>query len=347
MKGKGAQFNPSNPFAQLVVGNYHDEGIDEYTHEEVPATSLYYENPRNVLSKNNSPDLKWDYSINPYQGCEHGCVYCYARNSHTYWGFSSGLDFESKIVVKPDVARVLEKQLSSHGWIPQPIMLSGNTDCYQPVERKLKLTRSILEIMLKYRNPVSIITKNSLILRDIDLLKKLARLNLVHVYLSITTLDESLRNKLEPRTASAVKRLEAVKELSQVGVPVGVMVAPIIPGLNHHEIPTIIEASSKAGAINAGYTVLRLNGQVGQIFEDWIKKMYPDRAQKVLNQVSELHSGKVNDTEWGRRLKGDGNIAQIIEQLFKHSVKKHFRDRKMPPYNFSLFRKGGAYNLFE
>ncbi|WP_421895479.1 PA0069 family radical SAM protein [Marinoscillum sp.] len=347
MKGKGAQFNPSNPFFKHAVGQFHDEGIDEYTHEERPTTTIFHESPKNVLSKNNSPDLQFTYSVNPYQGCEHGCVYCYARNSHTYWGFSAGLDFERKIIVKDKVAAMLEAQLSKVTWKPQPIMLSGNTDCYQPIEKDLKLTRGILEVMLKYRNPVSIITKNALILRDSDLLQALAEKSLVHVYFSITTLDESLRAKLEPRTATASKKLTAIRELSALGVPVGIMNAPIIPGLNDTEIPAVLKSASDHGALAAGYTVVRLNGQIKEIFEDWVKKSFADRAEKTMNQIKELHGGKANDTDWGRRLHGAGNYALMIDQLFQKSRKKHFGDKKMPPLNLNIFRKGGNYNLFE
>lgn len=347
MKGKGAQYNPPNPFLNLSVGNYHDEGIDEYTSEEKPATSIFHESPKNVLSKNNSPDLKFTYSVNPYQGCEHGCVYCYARNSHTYWGFSAGLDFESKIIVKQNVAQKLEEQISKMSWKPQPIMLSGNTDCYQPLEKELRLTRSVLKVLLKYRNPVSIITKNALILRDQDLLTELAKKSLVHVYFSVTTLDEHLRSRLEPRTATAGKKLRAISELSMAGVPVGVMNAPVIPGLNHHEIPEILKAASDHGALDAGYTVVRLNGQIGEIFEDWLEKNYPDRASKISNQIKDMHGGKMNDTDWGRRLRGEGNYSLIIDQLFQQSRKRYFEGKKMPPYDLDIFRKGGSYNLFE
>jgi len=347
MKGKGAQYNPSNPFFKQAMGQYHDEGIDEYTQEERPNRTIFHESPKNVLSKNNSPDLQFTYSVNPYQGCEHGCVYCYARNSHTYWGFSAGLDFESKIIVKDKVAALLDAQLSKISWKPQPIMLSGNTDCYQPIEKDLKLTRGILEVMLKYRNPVSIITKNALILRDMDLLQALAEKSLVHVYFSITTLDESLRAKLEPRTATATKKLNAIRELSALGVPVGVMNAPIIPGLNDTEVPAILKAASEHGALAAGYTVVRLNGQIREIFEDWIKKSFPDRAEKTMNQIKELHGGKANDTDWERRLHGAGNYALMIDQLFQNSKKKYFDNKKMPPLNLSIFRKGGNYNLFD
>ena len=346
MKGKGAQYNPGNPFSENSVGVVHDEGVDEYVHEEKPKTQLFFESPKNVLSRNKSPDLKWDYSVNPYQGCEHGCIYCYARNSHTYWGFSAGLDFESKIIVKKDVAAKLEKQLQKKTWKVQPIMLSGNTDCYQPIEKKFELTRQLLSAALKYRNPISLITKNALILRDLDLLKQLSQLGLVHVYVSITSLDESLRGLMEPRTSTSKNRLKVVSELSEAGVPVGVMMAPIIPGLNHTEIPSIIEASARVGAVEAGYTVVRLNGQIAELFEDWLHKTYPDRAAKVMSQIKELHGGKPNDTNWQRRLKGAGEMASVIDQLFVSSKKRFFKDKKMPPYNMNLFRKGGNYTLF-
>ncbi|MEQ8470427.1 MAG: PA0069 family radical SAM protein [Marinoscillum sp.] len=347
MKGKGAQYNPSNPFLKQSTDIIHDEGIDVYTHEEKPKTEIYYESPKSVLSKNNSPDLKWSYSINPYQGCEHGCVYCYARNSHTYWGFSAGLDFESKIIVKQNVAEQLERKLSASTWKVQPIMLSGNTDCYQPLEKEMGLTRKVLKMLLKYQNPVSIITKNALILKDLDVLEEMARKSLVHVYLSITTLNEQLRSLMEPRTATAKKKLEAIETLSNKGIPVGIMNAPIIPGLNHHEIPEILKQAASHGALEAGYTVVRLNGQISQIFEDWLTKSYPERSKKVMNQIKELHDGNPNDSEWGRRLKGDGNYALIIEQLFSNSKTKYFKDKKMPPYNLNIFRKGGTYNLFD
>ena len=346
LKGRGAQYNPANPFLKQEISQTHFEGIDEDTSVENPDVQLFYEKVKNPLSKNDSPDLKLGYSINPYQGCEHGCIYCYARNSHTYWGFSAGLDFESKIVVKQDIAEQLERRFLAQGWKSQAIMLSGNTDCYQPTERKLKLTRKILEIALKFRNPISIITKNTLVERDLDLLKELAYYRLVHVYFSMNTLDESLRRFLEPRTASHHKKLKAITELSKAGVPVGIMNAPVIPGLNHHEIPEILKRASEAGALNAGYTVVRLNGQVASLFKDWIIKTYPDRAHKVLHQIEAMHNGQLNDSEWGRRLTGDGNYAEMIAQLFKTAKKKYFSDREMPALNTNIFRRGGNYQLF-
>lgn len=346
IKGKGAQYNPANPYQKNEVTYDHDEGIDEYVFQEKPKIELFFENPKSVVNKNNSPDLKHSYSVNPYQGCEHGCIYCYARNSHTYWGFSAGLDFESKLIIKENVAKKLEEALVAKSWKVQPIMLSGNTDCYQPIEKKFQLTRKVLEVCLKYRNPVSIITKNSLVLRDMDLLSELASLSLVHVYFSITSLDEKLRAVLEPRTSSYKKKLEAVAELSKENIPVGIMNAPIIPGLNHHEIPAVLQAASDNGALGAGYTVVRLNGQIGAMFDDWLTKTFPDRADKVRNQIKEMHGGKVNDTEWGRRIKGSGNYAVMIEQLFQQSWKKYFGGKEMPPFNLNAFRKGGNYSLF-
>ncbi|XOV94752.1 MAG: PA0069 family radical SAM protein [Bacteroidota bacterium] len=346
LRGRGAQYNPSNPFSKQEISQTHLEGIDEDILSENPNVQLFYESVKNPLSKNDSPDLKLGYSINPYQGCEHGCVYCYARNSHTYWGFSAGLDFESKIIVKNDIASQLERRFLAQGWKCQSIMLSGNTDCYQPVERKLKLTRSILEVALKYQNPISIITKNSLVLRDIDLLKELTRNKLVHVYFSLNTLNESLRRLMEPRTASHQKKLRAIEELSKEGIPVGVMNAPIIPGLNHHEVPEILKHASEAGAMAAGYTVVRLNGQVSSIFKDWLIKHYPDRSHKVIHQIESMHNGRLNDSEWGRRLTGEGNHATMIAQLFKMAKQKYFAGKEMPQLNTTSFRRGGNYQLF-
>ncbi len=346
IKGRGAQFNPANPFSEKEVVRAHHEGIDEDTSIENPEVQLFYETVKNPLSKNDSPDLKLGFSINPYQGCEHGCIYCYARNSHTYWGFSAGLDFESKIIVKRDIAGQLEKRFLAQGWQCQAIMLSGNTDCYQPIEKKLGLTRQILEVMLKFRNPVSIITKNTLVTRDLDILKDLAEHQLVHVYFSLNTMDEALRRLMEPRTASHLKKLKAISDLSEAGIPVGIMNAPVIPGLNHHEIPEILRQTSEAGALNAGYTVVRLNGQVASIFKDWLIKTYPDRSHKVIHQIESMHNGRLNDSEWGRRLSGDGNHAAMINQLFRAAKKKYFSDREMPPLNTNAFRRGGNYLLF-
>jgi len=344
-KGRGAQFKTSNRFLKNEYVTDHIEGLDEPLLEN-PETKIFHESPKKIVNRVDSPDLGFGYSMNPYQGCEHGCIYCYARNTHEYYGFSAGLDFESKIIVKKNAASLLEQHLLSKNWNATPIMLSGNTDCYQPQEKKFQITRNMLKVLCNYRHPVGLITKNSLILRDIDLLQDLAKDNLVHVMISITTLNEDLRRAMEPRTASAVKRLKTVEELSIAGVPVGIMNAPIIPGLNHHEIPSILKAAAEHGALTVGMTVVRLNGSIGKLFEDWLRKNFPDRFDKVWNQICSLHGGDVNDSQFGRRMIGDGNIADSIHQLFRASKKKYFSDKQLPPYDLTKFRKGGNLSLF-
>lgn len=345
MKGRAATTNPKNKFSQLGQVIEHLEGIDE-ENDLNRKTQLFVETPQKILSKNNSEDVPFEFSINPYQGCEHGCIYCYARNSHEYWGFSAGLDFESKIIVKKNAPELLEKVFLQKNYVPKAIALSGNTDCYQPTEKKLQLTRRLLELFLKYRNPVSIITKNSLIERDIDVLKKLAELNLVHVNVSITTLEEDTRRRLEPRTVSGQKRLAVVKLLADQGIPVNVMVAPIIPWINHHEIPEIIKQSAKAGASGAAYTVVRLNGALAGIFSDWVVDHYPNKASRVLNTIKEMHDGQLNDSDWGKRMSGTGQVSAMIRQMFNQAKTKYLKGRSTPDYDFSLFRRQGHYTLF-
>jgi len=346
LSGKGAQFNPRNPFLKQEYVSQHPEGIDEPLLEKKPTTQLFFENPRKIVNRVDSPDLSLGYSINPYQGCEHGCIYCYARNTHQYWGLSAGLDFESKIIVKNDAPKLLEKYFLKPGYVPTPIMVSGNTDCYQPVEKELQITRKLMMVFRDFRNPLGVITKNSLVLRDLDIFKELAAENLVHIFVSITTLDEELKRKMEPRTASAYKRLRVVEQLANAGVPTGVMTAPIIPGLNDHEIPELVRQSSEAGASTVAYTVVRLNGSIGEIFKDWLVKTFPDRAHKVWQGICSLHGGKVNDTEWGRRMRGEGHIADAISQLFMASKRKHFGNRSLPDYDCSRFRRNKNLTLF-
>lgn len=344
-RGRGSQLRTSNKFLKSEYVSEHIEGLDEPL-LSAPTTQIFYEHPNKVVNKVNSPDLSLMYSLNPYQGCEHGCIYCYARNTHEYWGFSAGLDFESKIIVKQNAPELLEKFILHPSWNAVPIMLSGNTDCYQPLERKLRITRALLEVFARYRHPVAMITKNSLVLRDLDILKDLARDRLVQVYISITTLDEKLRSVMEPRTASAAKRLATIEALSKAGVPVGVMNAPIIPGLNHHEIPDVLRAAAEHGALAAGMTVVRLNGSIGKIFEDWLRKNFPDRFNRVWNQICALHDGQVNDSTFGRRMTGEGRFAEAIHQLFRVAKKKHFHGRSLPPIDLTKFRKGGTLTLF-
>lgn len=347
LKGRGAQVNPANPFSSTSYVAEHPEGLDEEMLPENPQRQLFYETPQAIISRFNSPDLGGDgLSLNPYQGCEHGCVYCYARNSHQYWGFSAGIDFESKIIIKRNAPELLEKALIASSWVPRPVMLSGNTDCYQPIERTEKITRKLLQVFAKYRNPVNIITKNALITRDLDILTDLAEDNLVSVFFSINAVDEALRSKMEPRTVSSAKRFQSMEQLVNAGIPVGVMAAPIIPSLNDHEIPAILKRASEAGAVGCGYEVVRLNGSVGAIFKDWLVKNFPDKALKVWSQIESLHGGKVNDSEWGRRLVGEGKFAALIARLYQTAKDRYFKDKAMPALNRTKFRKGGNLTLF-
>jgi DNA repair photolyase len=346
-KGRGAQVNTHNKFLKNKYVLDHIEGIDEQLLENT-ATQLFEENPKKIVSESNSPDLSHMYSINPYQGCEHGCIYCYARNSHEYYGFSAGLDFERKIIVKRNAPELLETYFNKKGYEPVPIILSGNTDCYQPIERKLKITRALLQVFLKYKNPVSIITKNNVVLRDIDILSEMARMNLAHVNISITSLNEQLRQKLEPRTVTATGRLAVIQRLTENGIPVRVMVAPIIPGLNSEEIPNIIKAAADRGAVSAGFTIVRLNGSIAEIFTDWVHKAFPDRAEKVLNMIKACHAGKLNDSDYGRRMSGEGHVAQSIHQLYRMACVRFLAGREMPPYDLTLFtpKSGKQTSMF-
>jgi DNA repair photolyase len=336
--GRGAQINPNNPFLKTVKSTEIDEiWIDE----ELPEvkTRIVDTYPKTIVNKVISPDTGMEYSLNPYQGCEHGCVYCYARNTHTYWGYSAGIDFETTILAKRNVVELLEKKITSKRWKAHPIMLSGNTDCYQPVEKKLQLTRQLLEVFVKYKHPVGIVTKNTLILRDLDLLKELNRYNLVSVAISINTLDDKLRRKLEPRASSIHKRLDLIKRLSDAGIPVTVLAAPIIPGLNDHDIFNLVKKVASLGARRISHIVLRLNGDLPEIFSDWLDKSYPDRAKKVLRKVAEMHNGKLGSSVYGERMSGTGLIAEMIDQQFKMAKRLYLLDKPPFEYNTSVFDK--------
>lgn len=314
--GRGAQLNTANKFLVNSLVKAHVEGIDDWE-ETNEKTTFIIGKSKSIANKVDSPDVGMWYSVNPYQGCEHGCIYCYARNSHEYWGFSAGLDFERKIIVKEDAPALFKKFLERKAWDVTPISLSGNTDCYQPAERKYKLTRQLLEIALAYKQPIGMITKNSLILRDLDILQEMAKDKLIVVNVSITSLDEKLRQKMEPRTTTAKQRLKIISELSKAGIPTSAMVAPIIPGLNDFEIPAILKAVASNGAKKAGYTIVRLNGCIGEIFKDWLGKNFPDRCDKVWHQIQACHNGNVNDSRLGSRMRGDGNFAEMIRDTFK------------------------------
>jgi len=351
IKGRGAQRNIQNRFFELS----HEMRDDflEFCHKEgeiADKNKTQYLNvfPKTIVNKVTSPDVGMAYSMNMYQGCEHGCIYCYARNSHEFWGFSAGLDFERKILVKKDAPKLLEDLLKKKSWKAHTIVMSGNTDCYQPAEKKFQLTKQCLEVFLKYKHPVAIITKNALILRDIELLKVLAKDNLIAVNISITSLSEETRRILEPRTTTIKRRLQTVKELSDNGIPVNVMLAPIIPSINSHEILPMAKAVSEAGALSIAHTVVRLNGAIGEIFTDWIRKTMPDRADKVLHQIENCHGGTLNESRYGVRMRGEGQIAKQINDLIALARLKYFRDKSMPKLNTSLHEqyKDGQLKLF-
>jgi len=351
IKGRGAQENVHNKFEK----NSHSTDAEflEYCHKEGEEptdlkTRFQAVFPKTIVNKVNSPDVGMGFSVNPYQGCEHGCIYCYARNSHEYWGYSAGLDFEKQILVKKNAPELLAKKLQQKNWEPKTIVFSGNTDCYQPIEKKLEITRKCLEVMLKFKHPTGIITKNSLILRDLDILKELARLNLIRVNISITSLSEETRRVLEPRTASIKQRLKTVETLSQNGIPVNVMVAPIIPFINSHEILPIVKAVSEAGAYAVGYTIVRLNGAIAELFSDWIKKTLPNKAERVLQQIEACHGGNLNDSRFGTRMRGEGAFAKQIAQQFKIAKKKYLKEEAIPPLDTShyLQHKNPQYKLF-
>jgi DNA repair photolyase len=337
--GRAAQFNPKNKFLNGAYIREHPEAIDDWE-QSARKTSFYSDKSKSIVNEIDSPDLSLVYSANPYQGCEHGCIYCYARNSHEYWGYSAGLDFESKIIVKENAPELLRKFFERKNYRPDVLSLSGNTDCYQPIERKMKLTRKMLEICLEYRNPVGIITKNALVLRDLDLLEDLASRQLVRVYVSVTGTDEQLRLAMEPRTATYKKRLQVVTTLAAKGIPVGVMNAPIIPGLNDHQMHDVLKAASESGADWAGYTMVRLNGAIGVLFEDWLRKTFPDRAEKVWNLICDCHQGQVRDSRFCARMRGEGNIAALIATQFALYCRKFGLNQREHQWNRNEFRRG-------
>ncbi|HEY2102234.1 MAG TPA: PA0069 family radical SAM protein [Chthoniobacterales bacterium] len=319
---RGASINPANRFETLHI---EEELSDEVDEDSRPIKTLFFrDSSQSIIARNNSPDVGFETSVNPYRGCEHGCVYCYARPTHEYLGFSAGIDFESRIMVKTDAPKLLEAELSSRKWKPQVIAVSGVTDPYQPVERRLEITRGCLQVLARFRNPVGIITKNRLVTRDIDVLSELAQFSASAVNVSITSLDERLQRVLEPRTSPPEARLEAVTKLREAGVPVGVMVAPIIPGLTDHEMPAILQACAKAGAQFAGYTILRLPFAVAPLFERWLGEHFPEKKEKVLSRIRTIRGGtKLNDPRWASRIKGEGIFAEQIANLFQVSCRKY------------------------
>ncbi|BAV09176.1 DNA repair photolyase [Filimonas lacunae] len=345
-KGRGAQYNTRNRFLAHEQVREHVEGIDDWT-DNNEATVFMEDNAKSLVNKVDSPDVGMYYSMNPYQGCEHGCIYCYARNSFEYYGYSAGLDFESKIMVKKNAPALLRKFLMHPKWECVPLSLSGNTDCYQPAERTFRLTRQLLEVCHEFNQPVGIVTKNAGILRDKDLLQKMAAKNLVSVLMSVTTLNEDLRRVMEPRTATGEQRLRVIKELNEVGVRTGVMMGPMIPGLNEHEMQRIMKQASENGATFSGYTFVRLNGAVKLLFHDWLYKNFPDRADKVWHLIEAGHGGQVNDSRFGTRMRGEGAIADLIRlQHKKYKQLYHLDDEHWALDCTKFCRPGSQGTLF-
>jgi DNA repair photolyase len=333
---RGALTNPHNRFSRQILTTEHTEGIDEWI-SPLAKTQYIEQEARSLVNKVDSPDVGMSYSMNPYGGCEHGCVYCYARNSHEYLGYSAGLDFESKIIVKTNAPQLLRKFLNHPKWEGQPLSLSGNTDCYQPAEKKYRLTRKLLEICDIHNQPVSLITKNGGILHDKDILQKMAKRKLTSVMVSITSMDEELRQKMEPRTTTAEWRFRVIRELSEAGVPTGVMVGPVIPGLNDHQIQKILWNAAASGASFASYTFVRLNGSVKDIFQHWLQTHFPDKAEKVWHLIEEGHGGQVSDSRFGLRMKGEGAVADIINQQFKKYCRSYRLNTEVTSLNSRRF----------
>jgi len=335
---RGAAVNPPNRFERLHVEPDPDAPPGERPH---PRTQFFYDSTQTILTKNDSPDVGFTHGINAYRGCEHGCAYCFARPYHEYLGWSSGLDFETKIMVKLRAPELLRHELAGRAWRAQPIAMSGATDCYQPAERQFKLTRGILEVCAELRHPIFIITKNALVTRDLDLLASLAQYQCIGVHISVTTLDSDLAGKLEPRASRPQARLRAIKELSAAGIPVGVMVAPVIPGLTDHEMPAILEAAAEAGAKRAGYVLLRLPFAVKEVFERWLADHAPTKQARILDRLRTMRGGKLYDSDWGKRMKGEGIFAEQLRAMFEVATRRAGLNQAELTLATEHFRKPG------
>lgn len=340
---RGSHLHPPIRFEATrreVVEDWVEDWMEHPESDEIPARAEVYEDlSESILVHNDSPDLHFEWSLNPYRGCEHGCAYCYARPTHEYLGWNAGIDFESRILVKKQAASLLERALLKPAWLGTPINMSGVTDCYQPLERSLRVTRSCLEVLARFRQPVSLITKNALILRDLDFLKELARHQAVSVSISMTTLDPQLRRHMEPRASPPKSRLKTVERLAQAGIPVGVLVAPIIPAINDHEILPILAAAAAAGATYASYVLLRLPLTVEPVFREWLQRIFPQRQEKVLNQLKSLRGGTLKDAAFGSRMRGVGPAADRLSQLFRMGCQRHGLRREGPPLSSAAFRR--------
>jgi DNA repair photolyase len=339
--GRGASWSPANRFEKLHV-DVNDLDVVDFDPDEGERprreTQFFRDGTKTIITRNNSPDVGFETSLNPYRGCEHGCIYCYARPTHEYLGFSAGLDFESKIMVKTNAPELLRAELERPGWKPQVLVMSGVTDPYQPIEKKLRITRGCLEVLTKFRSPVAIITKNRLVTRDAALLRELANYNAVAVNISVTSLDPKLQRVLEPRTSSPEARLDTISQLRAAGIPVGVMVAPVIPGLTEHEVPKIVEACARAGAQFAGYTIVRLPWAVAPLFEHWLEEHFPDRKEKVLGRIRDLRGDRLNNSQWHTRMTGEGIFAEQIASLFEVGCRRAGIGER-PKLSITAFRR--------
>ena len=338
IRGRGAADNPTNRFESISRIPLPDYDPSE---DPAPTTQFFHDRSQSILTKNDSPDIPFTYGLNPYRGCEHGCVYCYARPTHEYLGFSAGLDFETNIMVKENAPELLRKQFLSKSWAGEEVAIGTVTDAWQPIERELKLTRRCLEVFAEFRNPVGLVTKNALVSRDADLLGELARHQAAHAFVSVTSLDPEMARILEPRASAPAARLRAIRELNDAGVPVGAMVAPIIPGLNDHEAPAILQAVAEAGARTAFYVVLRLPYGLTGLFEDWLRRHFPDRVDKILGRIRDTRGGELNDSRFGVRMRGEGLWAETFGKLFSVSRAKAGLSDRLPPTTRDHFRKPG------
>lgn len=348
--GRGTALRPANRFAKIHLAPDPDAGANlgpdhDPADAPDPRTQFFDDASETILSRNDSPDVAFTYGLNPYRGCEHGCAYCYARAYHDYLGWDGGLDFETKILVKRRAPELLRRELSSPRWVPEPVALSGATDCYQPAERRFRLTRACLEVFAELRNPVGVITKNALVTRDLDLLSELARWNCASVHITLTTLDADLAGALEPRAARPAHRLRAIRALADAGVPVGVMIAPVIPGLTDHEIPAILAAAAEAGAKTAGHLMLRLPHAVKDVFLDWLDVHAPGKKARVVDRVREMRGGELNVSDWGKRFRGEGVFAEQIHDLFRLAARRAGLAKPFPELSIAHFRRSGGTQL--
>ena len=342
IRGRGAGENPAGRFESMNVKIDEDAWIDPEDYQEEGKqirTEVFRDATRSVISKNDSPDVGMDASVNPYRGCEHGCIYCFARPGHEYLGMSAGLDFETKLFAKPDAPELLARELGAKSYVPHTIMFSGNTDCYQPLERHMKITRACMDVCADFRQPVVIVTKNQLVTRDIDIFKRMAEYDCIAVKLSITSLDGSIARVMEPRASQPKLRLRAVEALARAGIPVGIMIGPVVPGLTDHEIPGILEAAANAGAKDAHYTMLRLPYGVKDLFQTWLGDHFPDRKDKVLNRIREIRGGKLNNAEFGERMRGQGFFAEQVAQIFAMHIKKQGLNKKRFQLSAAHFKR--------